>query len=191
MRTGYTLPGAGARPGFLVNADSRAGRDHEDGGGALRRWRGGEFVLPDVGEGLADVEVLKWMVGVGEPINENDLLAEIETDKAVVQDAGARAGGIVELRTAEGERIAVGAVWLVMGEVAGETDEGRPRSGPRTPSETGAADGGGGGGRTGVATAPRGDGAVRASPVARKTAEILGVDLAEPWWVLAPAAESR
>jgi pyruvate dehydrogenase E2 component (dihydrolipoyllysine-residue acetyltransferase) len=132
-----------------------------------------EFVLPDIGEGLADVEVLKWMVGVGDHINENALLAEIETDKAVVQMPAPASGRIVELRVREGERIAVGAVWLVM-EVAG-TDE---AAGVETAHSQPQARVDGTGVTRGPATAPRSDGAVRASPVARKTAESLGVDLA-------------
>jgi pyruvate dehydrogenase E2 component (dihydrolipoamide acetyltransferase) len=131
-----------------------------------------EFVLPDVGEGLADVEVLKWMVGVGDQISENELLAEIETDKAVVQMPAPATGRIIELRAREGERVAVGAVWIVM-EVA---DAAVGVAAPSAQHDS-RADTRGSVFTAQAAVAPRDGGPVKASPVARKTAESLGVDL--------------
>jgi pyruvate dehydrogenase E2 component (dihydrolipoamide acetyltransferase) len=131
-----------------------------------------EFVLPDVGEGLADVEVLKWMVGVGDTINENDLLAEIETDKAVVQMPAPATGRVVEQCAREGERVAVGAVWVVIEVADGDHVAVAQGAGsePRGRAEAPAA-------ASAPATTARGDSAMRASPVARKTAENLRVDL--------------
>ncbi len=106
-----------------------------------------EFRVPDVGEGLADVEVLRWLVKVGDTINENDPLAEIETDKAVVAMPAPATGRIIELTIREGERVKVGVVWLVM-----DIQDGQPA----------------------VVEAAT---VVRASPVVRKTAQELGVPL--------------
>ena len=69
-----------------------------------------DYRLPDIGEGLADVEVVKWLVGVGDTARENDPIAEVETDKAVVTIPAPASGRVVALAVGEGERLKVGAV---------------------------------------------------------------------------------
>ena len=73
-----------------------------------------EFHMPDVGEGLAEAEVLKWLVKVGERVVENDPVAEVETDKAVVTMPAPATGSVVELTVGEGERVKVGSILFVM-----------------------------------------------------------------------------
>jgi len=53
-----------------------------------------EFELPDLGEGVAEGEVLAWHVGVGDSVREDDVLAEVETDKAAV-DVPSPVDGVV------------------------------------------------------------------------------------------------
>ena len=77
-----------------------------------------EFRFPDVGEGITEGELLSWKVGEGEVITEDQTLAEIETDKAVVEIPSPKAGKIVKLHAQEGEIIKVGAVLVTIEEAA-------------------------------------------------------------------------
>lgn len=66
------------------------------------------FLLPDLGEGLAEAELIKWRVSVGQSIGELEVLAEMETDKAVVEVTSPRAGVIAGLHGNPGDVIKVG-----------------------------------------------------------------------------------
>lgn len=66
------------------------------------------FLLPDLGEGLAEAELLKWRVEVGQAVGELEVLAEMETDKAVVEVTSPRAGTIKALHGNPGDVIKVG-----------------------------------------------------------------------------------
>lgn len=61
------------------------------------------FILPDLGEGVHEAELIKWRVQVGQTVAEHDILAEMETDKALVEVPSPRAGTIKELHGVEGE----------------------------------------------------------------------------------------
>jgi len=67
------------------------------------------FTLPDLGEGLAEAELLSWHVGLGDHVVEGQPLASVETDKAVVEVPSPRAGEIERLCAQVGERVKVGA----------------------------------------------------------------------------------
>jgi pyruvate/2-oxoglutarate dehydrogenase complex dihydrolipoamide acyltransferase (E2) component len=54
-----------------------------------------EFRLPDVGEGLSEAEVVKWHVGPGDRVERDQLIAEVQTDKSIV-DLPSPADGVVE-----------------------------------------------------------------------------------------------
>lgn len=68
-----------------------------------------EFRLPDLGEGLADAELVSWSVGVGDEVQLNQTIAEVETAKAVVALPSPFAGQVVELLAQPGETVLVGA----------------------------------------------------------------------------------
>ncbi|MEU0505565.1 dihydrolipoamide acetyltransferase family protein [Nocardia sp. NPDC005998] len=68
-----------------------------------------EFRLPDLGEGLADAELVSWSVGIGETVRLNQTIAEVETAKAVVSLPSPFSGTVVELLAEPGQTIAVGA----------------------------------------------------------------------------------
>jgi pyruvate dehydrogenase E2 component (dihydrolipoamide acetyltransferase) len=68
-----------------------------------------EFLLPDLGEGLEEAELLEWCVQVGQSVNEFDILAKMETDKALVEVPSPRAGKIAQLHGEPGQFIKVGA----------------------------------------------------------------------------------
>jgi pyruvate dehydrogenase E2 component (dihydrolipoamide acetyltransferase) len=133
-----------------------------------------EFNMPDVGEGLADVEIIEWFVEVGDTIEENQPIADVETDKAIVTMPAPATGKIVELAARVGERVKVGAVLLVI-----ETDGGavpEPLSEVETASDPAAeaevSDNGQAQANSSSTSRP-----VMASPVARKMAQEFGVNL--------------
>src|ERR1700733_14744430 len=68
-----------------------------------------DFCLPDLGEGLEDAELIEWCVHVGQRVEENDILAKMETAKALVEVPSPRGGTIAELHGKPGETIKVGA----------------------------------------------------------------------------------
>ena len=122
------------------------------------------FKLPDLGEGLTEGEVARWLVAVGQEVAEDDPLVEIQTDKATVEIPSPYAGTVLEIRVAEGVVAPVGAVLVVIGE-PGEALS------VEAPSDTASQ----------VAMAPSAPpqaGRVQATPLVRKVAEELGVDLA-------------
>jgi pyruvate dehydrogenase E2 component (dihydrolipoamide acetyltransferase) len=74
-----------------------------------------EFRLPDIGEGLTEAEVVRWLVAVGETVAEDQAIVEVETDKAVVEIPSPYAGVVLRHGGAEGETIEVGQVLVVIG----------------------------------------------------------------------------
>lgn len=69
-----------------------------------------EFALPDVGEGLTEAEVIAWHVAVGDAVEVNDIIVEIETAKSVVELPCPAAGVIAELHVDVGVTVDVGTV---------------------------------------------------------------------------------
>ncbi|MFC0274661.1 dihydrolipoamide acetyltransferase family protein [Metabacillus herbersteinensis] len=67
-----------------------------------------EFKLPDIGEGIHEGEIVKWFVKVGDEINEDDILAEVQNDKAVVEIPSPVKGKVLELKVEEGTVATVG-----------------------------------------------------------------------------------
>ncbi len=81
-----------------------------------------EFELPDVGEGVAEGEIVAWHVAPGDGVTEDEVLAEVETDKAVVDLPSPVAGTVRERHAQEGDVVPVGDVVITI-DVEGETDE--------------------------------------------------------------------
>jgi len=137
-----------------------------------------EFKFPDVGEGITEGTIVKWKVKQGEKVDNDQILAEVETDKAVVEIPSPKKGTILKLYHKEGETIIVGEVLAVIGEKGEKVpakkerytgsvvgflpeakDERKKQSGMKKsvsePEETG----------------------VKAAPLIRKLAKMLNVDL--------------
>ena len=76
------------------------------------------FILPDLGEGVHEAELIRWRVKPGERVEEHQTLAEMETDKALVEVPSPWTGVIKELKGKEGDIINVGSI-LVTYDVAG------------------------------------------------------------------------
>ncbi|MEC8919496.1 MAG: biotin/lipoyl-containing protein, partial [Actinomycetota bacterium] len=70
------------------------------------------FLLPDIGEGLEEAEVVEWLVAVGDVVARDQPLVEVLTDKASSELPSPVAGTVLRLGAAEGERIQVGEVLI-------------------------------------------------------------------------------
>ena len=73
-----------------------------------------EFKLPDIGEGIAEGEIVSWKVKAGQPVKEEDPFVEVMTDKATVTITVPFTGVIAELRCKEGDVVPVGSVIAVI-----------------------------------------------------------------------------
>jgi len=80
-----------------------------------------QFKLPDLGEGLTEGDILKWTVAVGDTVDVNDTIAEVETVKAAVELPSPWAGVVTALHAAEGETVPVGNP-IISIDVAGSAD---------------------------------------------------------------------
>ncbi len=94
------------------------------------------FRLPDVGEGIAEAEIVEYLVQVGDQVKADQPVVRIETDKAVVELPSPVAGMIAELKHQPGDTVAVGDPILVIEtEAAGEKIEDAKASGEQTKEE--------------------------------------------------------
>jgi len=126
-----------------------------------------EFKLPDLGEGLTEGEVARWLVSVGDEVAEDQPLVEIQTDKTTVEIPSPAAGKVAQILVDEGKVVPVGTVLVVIGEDgAAPAAEDQPRAEP-APSAT----------PVSLAPGRASDGRVRATPLVRRLAQELGVDL--------------
>ena len=78
-----------------------------------------EFRLPDIGEGIAEAEIVAWHVKVGDMVGEDQQIADMMTDKATVEMESPVAGKVVELAGEVGDQIPIGSVLAVI-ETEGE-----------------------------------------------------------------------
>jgi pyruvate/2-oxoglutarate dehydrogenase complex dihydrolipoamide acyltransferase (E2) component len=132
-----------------------------------------EFKLPDLGEGLTEGEIARWLVEEGQEIAEDEPLVEIQTDKTTVEIPSPAAGKIARILVREGEVVPVGTVLVVIGEDS--SDPGEPAELGTEPGKAGTAPK-----QPRLGSDPRHvpSGRVRATPLVRKIARELGVDLA-------------
>jgi pyruvate dehydrogenase E2 component (dihydrolipoamide acetyltransferase) len=122
-----------------------------------------EFKLPDLGEGLTEGEIARWLVEEGQDVAEDEPLVEIATDKTTVEIPSPAGGKVSRILVAEGEVVPVGTVLVVIGGdgAAPEADHEHVqplRLPERPPASSGEK--------------------VRATPLVRRVAAELGVDLA-------------
>src|SRR5262245_58200719 len=75
-----------------------------------------EFKLPDLGEGLTEGEVARWLVSEGDEVTEDQPLVEIQTDKTTVEIPSPAAGKVAQILVEEGKVVPVGTVLVVIGE---------------------------------------------------------------------------
>jgi pyruvate dehydrogenase E2 component (dihydrolipoamide acetyltransferase) len=82
-----------------------------------------EFKLPDLGEGLTEGEIARWLVSEGQEIAEDDPLVEVQTDKTTVEIPSPAAGKVARILVEEGKVVPVGTVLVVIGDAAGRDGE--------------------------------------------------------------------
>ena len=131
-----------------------------------------DFRLPDVGEGIAEGEIVRWLVQDGQTVEEHQPVVEVMTDKATVEIPAPAPGRIVERLVSEGQMVPVGEVIFRL-ETAGATD-----ATARAPESVSAGAGIQAGPKP-TSNSPVQSGRVRAVPSARRVARELGVDLAQ------------
>src|SRR5690242_9268056 len=73
-----------------------------------------EFKLPDIGEGIAEAEIVAWHVKVGDTIAEDQQIADMMTDKATVEMESPVAGKVIELAGEVGDQVPIGSVLAVI-----------------------------------------------------------------------------
>jgi 2-oxoisovalerate dehydrogenase E2 component (dihydrolipoyl transacylase) len=98
-----------------------------------------EFKLPDLGEGLTEGEVVRWLVKEGDAVALNQPIVEVETAKAVVEIPAPYTGTVVKLHAAEGDTLDVGAPLLSVDTGGGGLEASPPAEAPPAPAETAAA----------------------------------------------------
>ena len=141
------------------------------------------FKLPDIGEGIAECEIATWRVAVGDVVKEDQPLVDMLTDKAAVEIPSPVAGVVKELRGNAGDKVAVGAVLLLIETAAGTAAP--VESAPATSAAPSATAAPAKAMAAPVAAAKpaaplRADGEKPlAAPSVRKRARELGIDLAE------------
>jgi pyruvate/2-oxoglutarate dehydrogenase complex dihydrolipoamide acyltransferase (E2) component len=130
-----------------------------------------DFKLPDLGEGVTEAEIDRWLVKEGQEISEDEALVEVITDKATAEIPSPFSGVVARIHVAEGEIVPVGTVLVTIGDGEGQSDtQSRPSAAVSTAEsapeiEAGAPDGAGA------------EDTVKAMPPVRKLARELGVDL--------------
>lgn len=82
-----------------------------------------DFVLPDLGEGITEGEIRRWLVKEGDAVNEHQAILEVETDKAVVEVPSPKKGYVQKIRKIEGETAKVGDALLTIVESLEEKKE--------------------------------------------------------------------
>ncbi len=81
-----------------------------------------EVKLPDLGEGITEAEIRKWLVKEGDAVSEHQNVLEVETDKAVVEMPSPKSGRVMKIHKEEGETAKVGDTLMTLAEItAGQT----------------------------------------------------------------------
>src|SRR5574338_1430215 len=91
-----------------------------------------EFKLPDIGEGIAEAEIVAWHVKVGDTIAEDQQIADMMTDKATVEMESPVAGKVVELAGEVGAQIPIGSVLAVIETEGAEAAAEEPAPAPES-----------------------------------------------------------
>jgi pyruvate dehydrogenase E2 component (dihydrolipoamide acetyltransferase) len=129
------------------------------------------FVLPDLGEGLQEAEIVDWHVAEGDHVVADQPLVSVETEKAVVEIPSPRSGRVLHLLAKRGDHIKVGAA-LVEFEEGAHADAGTVVGDLGTPAQHRAVG-------AGPIAAPSHEATVRAAPAVRALAAERGIDLAQ------------
>ncbi|MCA1930782.1 dihydrolipoyllysine-residue acetyltransferase [Rheinheimera sp.] len=130
-----------------------------------------DFILPDIGEGIVECEIVEWLIKEGDVLAEDQPVCDVMTDKALVQIPAKYAGKVVKLHYAKGEIAKVHSP-LFQQEIAGTSSSAptavvtAPVAAPVCAAKAAS-----------VAAAPTGNGKALASPAVRRLARELNIDL--------------
>lgn len=129
-----------------------------------------DFILPDIGEGIVECEIVEWLIKEGDVLAEDQPVCDVMTDKALVQIPAKYAGKVVKLHYAKGEIAKVHSP-LFQQEIAGTSTSApavvaTPAAAPVCAAKSAS-----------VAAAPAGNGKALASPAVRRLARELSIDL--------------
>ncbi|WP_214707364.1 MULTISPECIES: dihydrolipoamide acetyltransferase family protein [unclassified Exiguobacterium] len=91
-----------------------------------------EFKLPDIGEGIHEGEIVKWFVKAGDTVKEDDILLEVQNDKAVVEIPAPVDGTVKDVKVSEGTVAVVGDV-LITFDIEGDAPAGEEEAAPEQP----------------------------------------------------------
>ncbi len=127
-----------------------------------------DFKFPDVGEGIVDGEIVKWEVNVGDKVAEHQVIAKVETDKAIVEIPSPRAGTILKIYHKEGDIVKVGETLVTIGEPGEHVEQLEVKPAPPT-SVVGVLE----------EARPIASRQVLATPATRRLAKELGVDISQ------------
>ena len=192
------VPPAGGHRAEVPPPQGEGDHAKHGGGGDAAPVSGANYVfkLPDVGEGTAEAELVGWHVAVGDAVEEDQILAEVMTDKATVEITSPVAGKVVALHGEPGRQMAVGGP-LVSFAVEGKGNVAAAAAqAPSTASRSPSPDGGGSTPPTPAPKSPPAGGSTReageggetrtlsdrnerplASPAVRQRARDLGIEL--------------
>ncbi len=132
-------------------------------------------VMPQMGYDMQEGTLVRWLKQEGEEISRGEAIAEIETDKAVIEMEAYATGVVLKTVVSEGSTVPVGDTIAFIGSPGEPVPDVAPEAAPEaeaTPEPEPAAE------AAEPAAAPAASGAVRASPVARRLAQEKGIDLA-------------
>ncbi|HYI44421.1 MAG TPA: dihydrolipoamide acetyltransferase family protein [Actinomycetota bacterium] len=140
-----------------------------------------DFKLPDLGEGVTEAEIDKWLVKEGDTLNEDDPLVEVITDKASAEIPSPYAGLVTKIHVQAGDVVPVGTVLVSIGE---SSDSERPAGGDRPSLSSDSPRDAAGSPAASLRNSPEGGSpssagaeSVKAMPPVRKLARELGVDI--------------
>jgi pyruvate dehydrogenase E2 component (dihydrolipoamide acetyltransferase) len=132
-----------------------------------------DITMPKMGFDMTEGVIVRWLKKVGDVVNKGEAIAEIETDKTVIEIESFVSGTNTEIVAGEGSRTPVGGIIAYTDGSGGAT-----ASAPSAPAATPVAVAQSVAPVAAVATTPRNEGAVKASPIAKRMAKEHGLDLA-------------
>lgn len=131
-----------------------------------------DLKLPDIGEGVAEGEIVRWLVKPGDAVKEDQPLVEVMTDKATVEIPSPRTGTIAALHAEAGQMVPVGDLLVSIAVAGGAPAPAAPAHGAHTPAAPAS-----GSAPAAPAAAPAPGARVEATPAVRALAKELGVAL--------------
>ncbi|MFI4881026.1 MAG: biotin/lipoyl-containing protein, partial [Phycisphaerales bacterium JB064] len=137
------------------------------------------FLLPDIGEGLQEAELIKWLVKEGDTVEEQQNLAEVETDKALTEIPSPRAGTIKTLHGKDGDTMKVGEPFVSFVGASGEAASPKPKADNGKAAPAAREDDGTVVGKMSAETPglTRQEGKALATPAVRRKAREMGIDI--------------